>query len=116
MILAPTARKVALTAHIVASVGWLGAVVAFLVLAGAAVTSPDVELARGLYPAMDVLGRLALVPLSLLALATGLLQSLGTSWGLLRYWWVVVKLVITLAATPPAVMVRTAERRVLRLA
>jgi len=98
VILPPTARKIALTAHIVASVGWLGAVVAFLVLAVTAVTSPDVALARGLYAGMDVLGRLALVPLSVLSLATGLVQSLGTSWGLLRYWWVVVKLVITLVA------------------
>jgi hypothetical protein len=98
VILPPTARKVTLTAHVVASVGWLGAVAAFLVLAVTAVTSPDVALSRGLYPAMDVLGRLVLVPLSLLSLATGLLQALGTSWGLVRYWWVVVKLVITLAA------------------
>ena len=32
------------------------------------------------------------------SLATGVVQSLGTKWGLFRYWWVVVKLVITVIA------------------
>lgn len=39
------------------------------------------------------------VPLSLASLLTGLVQSLGTTWGLLRHYWVLVKLVMTVLAT-----------------
>jgi hypothetical protein len=48
---------------------------------------------------MDVVGRGVLLPLSLGALVSGVVQSLGTRWGLLRYYWVVVKLLLTLFAT-----------------
>lgn len=93
------ARKVALVTHVVTSVGWLGAVAAFLVLAVTAVRTGDAGTQRALYIAMDVLGDAALVPLSLASFASGLLQSLGTSWGLFRHWWVVAKLAISVFAT-----------------
>lgn len=93
------ARKALLVAHVVTSVGWLGAVVAFLSLAVVAVATASPPTARALYVAMDVLGVAALVPLSLASFATGLVQSLGGAWGLLRHWWVVVKLGISVLAT-----------------
>lgn len=93
------ARKTALVAHVVTSVGWLGAVAAFLVLAVTAVRTSDPAVARALYVAMDVLGVAVLVPLSVASFASGLLQSLGTPWGLLRHWWVIVKLAISVIAT-----------------
>lgn len=37
----PRLRKVALTAHVASSVGWLGAVVVFLAIAVVGVTSDD---------------------------------------------------------------------------
>jgi hypothetical protein len=39
-----------------------------------------------------------IVPLSLAALATGVIQAFGTQWGLLRHYWVLTKLLLTLAA------------------
>jgi hypothetical protein len=95
----PRWRKAALTSHVVSSVGWLGAVAAFLALAVAAVTTPDVGSSRSLYVAMDVLGLWLLVPLSLWSFASGLVQGWVTSWGLLRHWWVVFKLSISVVAT-----------------
>jgi hypothetical protein len=92
-------RKAALVAHVVTSVGWLGAVAAFLALAVTAVRTGDAATQRALYVAMDVLGAAALVPLSLASFASGLLQSLGTPWGLLRHWWVIAKLAISVVAT-----------------
>ncbi|WP_406689366.1 DUF2269 domain-containing protein [Saccharopolyspora sp. ID03-671] len=92
-------RKVALTAHVAFSVGWLGAVGAFLALAIAGLSSGDAELARAAYLAMELTGWYVLVPLSLASLITGLVQSLGTSWGLFRHYWVLLKLVITVLAT-----------------
>ena len=99
MLLSPRARKVALLAHVMTSVGWLGGVVVFLLLAVAVTRDTDEERIRGLLLAMELIGTGALVPLSLLSLASGLLQSFGTSWGLLRHYWVVVKLGITVVAT-----------------
>jgi hypothetical protein len=48
---------------------------------------------------MESTGWLVLVPLSLASLLTGLVQSLGTKWGLFRHYWVLVKLVINVVAT-----------------
>jgi hypothetical protein len=95
----PNLRKVLLTAHIAFSVGWLGAVAGFLALSIAGKTSQDAEMVRGAYLAMDVIGRFVIVPFSLLALASGLIQALGTEWGLIRYYWVLVKFLLTLFAT-----------------
>lgn len=99
MLLPGNARKAALTTHVVASVGWLGAVAAFLTLAIAALISDEPSTVRALYVAMEVLGTAVLVPLSLASFASGLVQSLGTQWGLVRHYWVVLKASITVLAT-----------------
>ena len=92
-------RKLALTAHVVASVGWLGSVVAFLALAITGRASGDPELVRGSYLAMEVVGWFVIVPLCGAALITGLIQSWITKWGLLQHYWVVIKLLMTVFAT-----------------
>lgn len=97
--MSPRAQKLALTAHVTASVGWLGAVVVFLALALLAVTTPDVALMRASYLAMEWAGWSVLVPFSVASLLTGLVQSLGSPWGLLRHYWVVIKLVLNVVAT-----------------
>ena len=99
MTLPPAVRKLALTAHVVTSVGWLGAVVAFLALTVTALTASPSPAWRAAYPAMDLLTRHAIVPLAVGSLLTGLLSSLGSSWGLLRHYWVTTKLGLALAAT-----------------
>lgn len=40
-----------------------------------------------------------IVPLVFAALVTGLVQSLGTSWGLFRHNWVLAKLLLTIVVT-----------------
>ena len=92
-------RKLALTAHVASSVGWLGAVVTFLALALAGLVSDDADTVRSAYLAMESIGWFVLVPLSLASLLTGLVQSLGGAWGLFRHYWVVFKLLINVAAT-----------------
>jgi hypothetical protein len=94
----PPLRKLALTAHVICSVGWLGAVVCSLVLALAGVLSLDLEVVRAAYLAWDVVGWFVLVPLSVASLMTGVVQSLGTRWGLFRHCWVLMKLAMNLAA------------------
>jgi hypothetical protein len=92
-------RRAALTAHIVSSVGWLGAVTAFLALAVVGLTSQDAATVRGVYLVMEPAAWFVLVPLAFASLVTGLVQSLVTTWGLFRHYWVVFKLVINLVAT-----------------
>jgi hypothetical protein len=92
-------REVSLTVHVVTSVGWLGAVGAFLALALSGITAEDPVNVRALYVAMELLGVAVLVPLSLASFASGLVQSLGTPWGLFRHYWVIVKLSISVVAT-----------------
>jgi hypothetical protein len=95
----PNLRKFVLTAHITFSVGWIGAVAAFLALAIAGLTSQNTQMVRAAYPAMELTARFVIVPLAFASLLSGLIQSLGTSWGLFRHYWVLVKLLLTIFAT-----------------
>jgi hypothetical protein len=97
--LSPPLRKLALTVHLTSSVGWIGAVVAYLALGVAAVTSSDVQTIRAVWTAMDLTGWWVIVPLAIAALLTGLVMSLGTRWGLFRHYWVLISLGLTLVCT-----------------
>lgn len=99
MIMPPRTRKLALIAHVTASVGWLGAVGVFLALAIAGLGTRDGGTARAMYLAMALASWFVILPLSIASLLTGLVQSLGTSWGLFRHYWVLIKLLITVLAT-----------------
>jgi hypothetical protein len=48
---------------------------------------------------MEPMTWFAIVPLAFASLLTGLVQSLGTQWGLFRHYWVLFKFVLTLLAT-----------------
>lgn len=98
MALSSGARKLALTAHVTLSVGWLGSVAAFLALAITGVTSADPQRVRSAYLAMEVTGWFVIVPLSFASLLSGLIQALGTTWGLFRHYWVLIKLLINIFA------------------
>jgi uncharacterized membrane protein len=95
----PRLRKFALMAHVIASVGWLGAVLVVLALAIAGLASDNEHTIRAAYLAMELTAWSVLVPLALASLATGVIQSLGTKWGLFRHYWVLAKLLITVIAT-----------------
>ena len=99
MTMPPALRKFMLIAHLASSVGWIGAVVAYLALGIAAATSRDAQTVRAAWIAMEVTGWYALVPLALAALVTGLVMALGTPWGLFRHYWVLITLVLTILAT-----------------
>jgi hypothetical protein len=92
-------RKVALVAHVTSSVGFLGAVAAFLGLAVAGLRGEDAGSARAAYVAMEMTTWSVIVPLNVAALLTGLVQSLGTTWGLFRHYWIIVKLLLTSVVT-----------------
>ena len=97
--MSPPIRKFALTLHLTSSVGWIGAVVAYLALGVSAVTSQDAQTVRAAWIAMELIGWFAIVPLALAALLTGIVMSLGTPWGLFRHYWVMISLVLTIFST-----------------
>ncbi|UUN31446.1 hypothetical protein KK483_27280 [Streptomyces sp. FIT100] len=97
--MSPRARKLALTAHVTASVGWFGAIAVFLALAVTGLVARDAVTVRSVYAAMGVTGWYVIVPLCFASLATGIVSAVGTAWGLLRHYWVTVKLAITVLAT-----------------
>jgi hypothetical protein len=99
MNMTPGLRKVALTVHVIISVGWLGAVAGFLALALVGMTSQDPQLVRASYLAMKLIAWFVIVPFAFVSLGSGLVSSLGTKWGLFRYYWVLLKLVVTTSAT-----------------
>jgi len=99
MTMTPNLRKLALTAHVTSSVGLLGSIAAFLALSIAGLNSQDTQTIRAAYLAMDLVARLIIVPLAFASLVTGLIQSLGTPWGLFRHYWVLAKLLLTAFAT-----------------
>lgn len=94
----PAVRKVALTAHIISSVGWLGAVAGFEGLAITGLASGDALMVRAAYLAMDRIAWLVIAPFAFASLTTGLTMSLGTKWGLFRHYWVLTKFLINVLA------------------
>lgn len=99
MTMSPGLRTFVLTTHITFSVGWIGAVVAYLALGVSTVISQDVQTVRAAWIAMELTGWYVIVPLALAALLTGLVMSLGTKWGVFRHYWVLFSLVLTILAT-----------------
>jgi hypothetical protein len=99
MLMTAGVRKFALTTHVTSSVGWFGAVAAFLSLAIAGLASQNAQTVRAAYLSMELTTWAVIVPLSVAALLTGIVQSVGTPWGLFRHHWVVAKLGLTVLAT-----------------
>ena len=95
----PRLRKFALSAHLTFSVGWIGALLAYLALGVGAVTSQDVQTVRAAWTAMELVGWYVIVPLALASLLTGLVMALGTKWGLFRHYWVLISFALTVFAT-----------------
>ena len=99
MIMTSSLRKFSLTTHVTLSVGLLGSVAVFLALALTGLNTQDSQTIRAVYLSMDLTARFVIVPLAFASLLTGIVQSLGTSWGLFRHYWVVAKLLLTAFAT-----------------
>lgn len=113
MTYSPNARRLVLTLHISASVGWLGAIACFLPLAIIGISQRDTTLVRAAYLAMDWIGWRVLVPLSFASLVTGLIQSWGTEWGLFRHYWVLMKFLMNVLANAVLVMFMLSLGRVI---
>jgi hypothetical protein len=90
--------KAMLTAHITFSVGWIGTITAFLALAIIGLAGNG-QIVKSSYIAMELIAWFVIVPFCFASFLSGLIQGLGTHWGLFKYWWTVVKLILTVIAT-----------------
>jgi hypothetical protein len=92
-------RKCLLVLHVLSGIGWMGVDIAlFSLLMNARVTSDATEAISG-YTAVTLIVPIAVPPRCLGMLLTGLLLGWGTTWGLVRHWWVFVKLLLSVGMT-----------------
>jgi hypothetical protein len=91
--LRPRTRKSVLVVHIASAGAWLGIDVVLAVVIVTAIRGDDATRAL-CYQALELFAGWPLVAAGLVCLASGVVLGLGTPFGLVRYWWVVVKLVI----------------------
>ncbi len=95
-------RKALLAVHVATTVSVLGADLALLTLAISGLFGSKPQ---ALYPAAHLVGARLLAPLAVGSLGTGLLLGILTPWGLLKYWWVTIKLAITVVLTAAVLFV-----------
>lgn len=90
-------RRALLVMHVLASGAWIGIDVIVAVLVGTGWFASDTGLRSLAYRALANFVVWPMLASGVLCLLTGLLLGLGTKWGLLRHWWVAVKLVLNVA-------------------
>jgi hypothetical protein len=99
------ARRFFLTAHIITSVGLLGASAAVLVLAALAATAADAATTHAAFVGLQALTGTIVPPLAVTGAATGVVLAVRGRWGLLVHWWVVIKIVLTAAVIAQGALV-----------
>jgi hypothetical protein len=87
-------RKGVLVVHIASAGAWIGMDVVMGVLVFTALGTEDNEMKALCYRALELFAVWPLLTTGLLCLASGVVLGLGTKWGLVRYWWVAIKLVM----------------------
>lgn len=88
-------RHLLVFAHVVVSLGWMGAGLANVVLAMTGGYTSDADIRRVCYQMISTIDTFLVIPGAFAALVSGIVLSLVTPWGLVRYWWVLSKLVLT---------------------
>lgn len=99
MIMNQKLRKCMLLTHIICSVSWMGSIAAFLLLSLKGLFGANPLVIRASHISMELIAWYVILPLSMASLVSGLIQSLGTKWGLFQHYWIIIKLVINVIAT-----------------
>ncbi len=87
-------RKTILVTHIVAAGIWIGLDVAMAVLVFTAMSASDAQTESFTLQALQLVTVWPMFIAGLLSLVTGVLLGLGSKYGLVKYWWVLAKLVL----------------------
>jgi hypothetical protein len=94
--LRPRGRKALLATHVLASASWVGIAVMVVALSGIAMTSSDSAVTRVSYGLLVDLDLTLLPWANFAATLSGVALGIGTPWGLVRHYWVAVKLALSL--------------------
>jgi uncharacterized membrane protein len=89
-------RKTVLLLHIVAGGGWFGLDVAMAVLVFTAIGTDSAAVRAYTLQSLRLITVWPMFGAAMLSLITGILLGLGSKYGLVRYWWVAIKLVLNL--------------------
>ena len=103
-------RKGVLVVHVASAGAWIGIDIVMGVLVFSALFGGDEARALG-YRALELFAFWPLITAGLLCFASGVV--LGTRWGLIRYWWVAIKLalsVLLVALVPIALRPEVVEK------
>ena len=97
-LLGKPARQWVLWVHVLASMLWLGSAVAMMVLTFAKGSRPsNAGELYGFCLAIKLIDDWVIIASCGLSAVSGMLLSWKTPWGFFRWWWVAVKLVVTVA-------------------
>jgi hypothetical protein len=97
--LRPRTRKLTLLVHLLSAGTWIGIDVLVAVLVGVGWFSDDPARRGAAYQALGWFVVWPMFTAAVVCLGSGLLLGWGSRWGLVRYWWVLVKLVLNLVLT-----------------
>jgi uncharacterized membrane protein len=92
-------RRAILITHIASAGGWLGIDVAMAVVIFTAMATGDPATRAFCLQALELISVWPLLITGLVCLASGVVLGIGSKWGLVRYWWVAIKLVLNLVLT-----------------
>ncbi len=92
-------RRAVLITHIASAGAWLGIDVAMAVVIFTAMATDDPATRTFCLQALEVFTVWPLLISGLVSLASGIVLGLGSRWGLIRYWWVAIKLALNLILT-----------------
>jgi hypothetical protein len=94
--LAGATRKALLVVHIASAGAWIGMDIVMGVFVFTAMLTGDQQLAALCYQALELFAVWPLLATGLVCLVSGVALGLGSKYGLVKYWWVAVKLVMNL--------------------
>src|SRR5918911_4949739 len=89
-------RKGVLVVHIVSDGVWMGIDVVMAVFIFTALLVDDDNTKALCFLALELFAVWPLLTTGLICLASGIVLGLGTKWGLIKYWWVAIKLVLNI--------------------
>jgi hypothetical protein len=92
-------RKGILVVHIASAGTWLGLDVAMAVVIFTAVFDHDAATRALCYQAVKLFAVTPLFAAGIICLASGVVLGLGSRYGLVRYWWVAMKLALNIMLT-----------------
>lgn len=91
------ARQFWLTLHYISLLAWVAGASGCVLLVFVSRQGGDPSLVRAAQTFVVILDNWLVIPGAIGSLFTGVWLSWRTNWGLTRYWWIIVKLVLTVA-------------------